>query len=70
MSKSAEALINRRTALKGSALTLAASTPSLAASSPRNSKKTRAPDDLTAEEVRSLLNLEPNATCGYVRVTI
>lgn len=26
-------------------------------------------DDLTAEEVRTLLNLEPNATCGFVRVT-
>jgi len=27
------------------------------------------PDDLSADEVRSLLNLEPNATCGFVRVT-
>lgn len=27
------------------------------------------PDDLTADEVRSLLKLEPNATCGFVRVT-
>jgi hypothetical protein len=26
-------------------------------------------DELTAEEVRSLLNLEPNATCGFVRGT-
>jgi uncharacterized protein len=25
--------------------------------------------DLTADEVRSLLRLEPNATCGFVRVT-
>lgn len=26
-------------------------------------------DELTAEEVQSLLNLEPNATCGFVRGT-
>src|SRR5215471_5047791 len=26
-------------------------------------------DDLTFEDVRKLLNLSPNATCGYVRVT-
>jgi predicted cupin superfamily sugar epimerase len=26
-------------------------------------------DDLTAEEVRTLLKLEPHATCGFVRVT-
>jgi predicted cupin superfamily sugar epimerase len=27
------------------------------------------PDDLTAGDVRDLLKLEPNATCGYVRET-
>ena len=26
-------------------------------------------NDLSAEEVRTLLKLEPHATCGYVRVT-
>jgi predicted cupin superfamily sugar epimerase len=26
-------------------------------------------DELTAEEIRSLLKLEPHATCGFVRVT-
>jgi hypothetical protein len=26
-------------------------------------------EDLTAEEVRALLKLEPHATCGFVRVT-
>jgi hypothetical protein len=26
-------------------------------------------NDLTAEEVRTLLHLEPHATCGFVRVT-
>ena len=69
MSKSDKSAISRRTALTGSALALAASTPSLAANSPTNGKTKRAQDDLTADEVRSLLNLEPNATCGYVRVT-
>jgi uncharacterized protein len=27
------------------------------------------PDDMTADEVRSLLALEPHPTCGYVRLT-
>src|SRR5919109_2803803 len=26
-------------------------------------------DNLTAEEIRTLLNLQPHATCGFVRVT-
>ena len=26
-------------------------------------------DDLTAEQVRDLLGLEPNQTCGFVRLT-
>ncbi len=26
-------------------------------------------NDLTAQEVRQLLKLEPHATCGFVRVT-
>jgi hypothetical protein len=26
-------------------------------------------DDLTADEVRAFLKLEPHATCGFVRVT-
>ena len=26
-------------------------------------------DDLTADEIRTLLKLEPNATCGYVKLT-
>ena len=27
-------------------------------------------NDLTAEEIRALLKLEPHATCGFVRVTV
>ena len=30
---------------------------------------TQIPDELTADEVRTLLKLEPHATCGFVRVT-
>ena len=26
-------------------------------------------NDLTADEIRRLLDLEPNATCGFVRLT-
>lgn len=26
-------------------------------------------DELTADEIRTLLELEPNATCGFVRIT-
>jgi len=26
-------------------------------------------DDLTAEDIRNLLKLEPHATCGFVRVS-
>jgi hypothetical protein len=26
-------------------------------------------DELTADEIRTLLKLEPNATCGFVRIT-
>jgi predicted cupin superfamily sugar epimerase len=32
-------------------------------------RATPVPDDMTADEVRSLLSLEPHPTCGYVRLT-
>lgn len=38
-----------------------------AAATPETSVKTLS--DMTADEVRTLLNLEPNATCGFVRET-
>jgi len=43
--------------------------PSLAANSQSAPKVTPMTDELTADEIRSLLKLEPNATCGFVRVT-
>ena len=32
-------------------------------------RKVTSMDELTADEIRELLKLEPNATCGFVRVT-
>ena len=46
-------------------------TPELAvnAQRPLRNPVTQIPDELTADEVRNLLKLEPHATCGFVRVT-
>ena len=46
-------------------------TPELAVNAQRPSRNpmTQIPDELTADEVRKLLKLEPHATCGFVRVT-
>jgi len=46
-------------------------TPELAVNAQRPSRNpvTQIPDELTADEVRTLLKLEPHATCGFVRVT-
>src|SRR6266700_3640250 len=43
-------------------------TPELAVNAQRPSRN-QIPDELTADEVRNLLKLEPHATCGFVRVT-
>jgi predicted cupin superfamily sugar epimerase len=62
--------IARRDMLKQATLAAAAaaSTP-LAAQAQQQPTVTLMSADLTADEVRSLLDLEPNATCGFVRVT-
>ena len=61
----------RRDLLKQATLVAAAAlTPPLAAHAqpaPRVTPMSSA--DLTVEEIRALLDLEPNATCGFVRVT-
>jgi predicted cupin superfamily sugar epimerase len=44
-------------------------TPAHAANLKPEPKVTSMADQLTADEVLSLLELEPNATCGFVRVT-
>jgi hypothetical protein len=71
--------IGRRRVLEGAALLCSAAlTPSLAANAQVPPKVTlpmpdispgQVSNDLTAEEIRKLLQLEPNATCGFVRVT-
>src|ERR671930_2211005 len=33
------------------------------------SKDARMADELTADDIRTLLKLEPNATCGFVRIS-
>jgi predicted cupin superfamily sugar epimerase len=56
-------IANRRRVLLGTALV------GVAAASSRGAKASPMTSELTADEVRSLLKLEPNATCGYVRAT-
>jgi predicted cupin superfamily sugar epimerase len=60
----------RRSVLQGAALTGAAmiTAPSGAAAQALRGGAAMA-DTMTAEDVRKLLDLTPNATCGYVRVT-
>src|SRR5437763_823793 len=64
--------IGRRNFLKRATFVGAAVvTPELAVNAQRASRNpvTQIPDELTADEVRNLLKLEPHATCGFVRVT-
>jgi uncharacterized protein len=63
-------IVGRRRVLQGTAVVGAATLiPSLAANSQNAPKVTPMTDELTADEIRTLLKLEPNATCGFVRVT-
>jgi uncharacterized protein len=62
--------VSRRRVLRKSALLGAAAlTPAFAGESQITPKMPRMSDEFSADEIRSLLNLEPNATCGFVRVT-
>jgi hypothetical protein len=66
--------VGRRRVLQGAAVVGAATlTPALAAKAQNRPKvspmMTTMTGELTADEVRSLLQLEPNATCGFVRLT-
>src|SRR5947209_4427376 len=62
--------VNRRRVLQQSALLGAAAlTPAFAGQSQITSKMQRMSDEISADEIQSLLGLEPNATCGFVRVT-
>jgi predicted cupin superfamily sugar epimerase len=69
-SKQDPSIVGRRRVLRTAALVGAASlTPSLAANAQNSSKVAPMAGELTADEIRRLLELEPNATCGFVRVT-
>jgi predicted cupin superfamily sugar epimerase len=70
MSKRKPRGVARREVIKNATLVAAAAalTPSLAAPA-QQPEVTPMSSDLTAEEIRALLKLEPNATCGFVRVT-
>src|SRR5438093_8376611 len=73
--KSSSAIIGRRRVLQGAALVGAATlAPSVAAKSENTSTVMPVThqvsvEELTADEIVTLLKLEPNATCGFVRVT-
>jgi uncharacterized protein len=70
MSKSASFVMGRRRVLRGAALAGAAVLmPSLTGNSQNSAKVTTMADELTSDEILRLLGLEPNATCGFVRVT-
>lgn len=74
MSKRHATNAGRRRVLKGAALAAAAAlAPSLAAKAQNEPRITpmmgNVNGDMTADEIRELLKLEPNATCGFVRVT-
>ena len=78
MKKTPSRAIGRRRVLEAAALLgVAALTPARAANAQTSRKATPAAktrvaamsNDLSADEIRTLLQLEPNATCGFVRVT-
>jgi uncharacterized protein len=60
---------SRREFVAGAALAGAASLPSTGAGAQGASQGSSMHQDMSYDDVRKLLNLEPNATCGYVRVT-
>ena len=69
MRKRSDTSLARRRLLERGALIGAAALMPRAAYAQQPPMVTPMSADLTAEEIRSLLDLEPNATCGFVRVT-
>ncbi len=69
MSKGDNPVVGRRGILRSAALAGVALIPALAANARNVLKGKRMTGELTADEIISLLKLEPNATCGFVRVT-
>jgi predicted cupin superfamily sugar epimerase len=69
MADETEQAVDRRTYLKGVALAAAATLVADSAQSQPQTSTVPMSSDLTADEIIDLLKLEPNATCGFVRVT-
>jgi predicted cupin superfamily sugar epimerase len=70
MSKRISRLVDRRCLLKGAALVGATAVmPTHVANSQPEPTMMPMPNELSAVQILSLLQLEPNATCGFVRVT-
>jgi uncharacterized protein len=68
MSMSQLGMVRRRLLLKGAAV-IGASAVTSSVAGQTNLETTQMADDLTADELLKLLQLEPNATCGFVRVS-
>src|SRR5215204_1084778 len=63
-------VVGRRRVLQGVPLVGAAALmPSLVSQAQGGPKVTSMGDELSADDILNLLKLEPNATCGFVRVT-
>jgi predicted cupin superfamily sugar epimerase len=60
---------DRREFITGAAVAGAASLAATGASAQGSGRHGNMTQDMTRDEVKKILNLEPNATCGYVRVT-
>jgi len=69
MTRAGQSKISRRRPLRNGVLALTLSTPALAAGVRKKPIGDAMTSELTANEIVELLNLEPNATCGFVRVT-
>ena len=69
MTRADQSKISRRRALQSGVLALTLSTPALARGARKKPIGDAMTSELTANEIVKLLNLEPNATCGFVRVT-
>ena len=63
---------SRRRLLEGATLAVAAALPASMSAPARMLGQAKEPgmaDELTADEIRTLLKLEPHPTCGFVRIT-
>jgi uncharacterized protein len=62
-------VVGRRSVLQAATLVGAVALMPSAAGHGQEVPKVTSMDELTADDIRNLLKLEPNATCGFVRVT-